>query len=70
MTASSVVVISTFIDASAGLSLSCLNHCRRSRSTSHCTHPPVQQSSDCGVFAIAFAVHAALGDEVMHIEFD
>ena len=35
--------------------------------------PPVQQqkgSSDCGVFAIAFAVHAALGDEVMHIEFD
>ena len=35
--------------------------------------PPVQQqkgSSDCGVYAIAFAVHAALGDDVEHLEFD
>ena len=30
---------------------------------------PVQQqkgSSDCGVYAISFAVHAALGDDVQH----
>ena len=35
--------------------------------------PPVQQqtgSSDCGVYAIAFAVHAALGDDVKHLELD
>ena len=35
--------------------------------------PPVQQqkgSNDCGVYAIAFAVHAALGDDVKHLEFD
>ena len=35
--------------------------------------PPVQQqtgSSDCGVYAIALAVHAALGDDVKHLEFD
>ena len=35
--------------------------------------PPVQQqkgSSDCGIYAIAFAVHAALGDDVEHLEFD
>ena len=34
--------------------------------------PPVQQQSgivDCGVFAIAFAVHAALGENVGEIEF-
>ena len=35
--------------------------------------PPVEQqkgSSDCEVYAIAFAVHAALGDDVIHLEFD
>ena len=35
--------------------------------------PPVQQqkgSSDCGVYAIAFAVHAALGDDIKDLEFD
>ena len=35
--------------------------------------PPVQQqkgSSDCGVYAIAFAVHAALGDDMKHLDFD
>ena len=35
--------------------------------------PPVQQqkgSNDCGVYAIAFAVHAALGDDVKHLEFN
>ena len=35
--------------------------------------PPVQQQSgtnDCGVYAIAFAVHAALGDNLKDIEFD
>ena len=35
--------------------------------------PPVQQqngSNDCGVFAIAFAVHAALGDDIRRLEFD
>ncbi len=35
--------------------------------------PPVQQqrgSSDCGVFAIAFAIHAALGDDVEYIDLD
>ena len=34
--------------------------------------PPVQQQSgivDCGVFVIAFAVHAALGENVGEIEF-
>ena len=34
--------------------------------------PPVQQQSgivDCGVFAIAFAIHAALGENVGEIEF-
>ena len=35
--------------------------------------PPVQQqngSNDCGLFAIAFALHAALGDNVEELEFD
>ena len=35
--------------------------------------PPVQQqngASDCGVFAIAFAVHKLLGDNLKEIEFD
>lgn len=35
--------------------------------------PPVQQqkgSNVCGVFAIAFAVHAALGDDIRRFEFD
>ena len=35
--------------------------------------PPVQQqkgSADCGLYAIAFAVHAACGDDVMNLEFD
>ena len=35
--------------------------------------PPVQQqkgSSDCGVYAIAFAVHAALGNDVKDLKFD
>ena len=35
--------------------------------------PPVQQQirkSDCGVYAIAFALHAALGDDLKYMEFD
>lgn len=35
--------------------------------------PPVQQQSgvnDCGVFAIAFALHKLLGDNLKDIEFD
>ena len=35
--------------------------------------PPVQQqkgTTDCGLYAIAFAVHAAFGDDVMNLEFD
>ena len=35
--------------------------------------PPVQQQSglsDCGIFAIAFAVHLLLGDRVEIVEFD
>lgn len=35
--------------------------------------PPVQQQkgdSDCGVYAIGFALHAALGDTIKDIEFD
>ena len=36
-------------------------------------HVPVQQQSgitDCGVFAVAFAYHAAIGDELERIIFD
>ena len=36
-------------------------------------HVPVQQQSgitDCGVFAVAFAYHAAIGDELKRIIFD
>ena len=35
--------------------------------------PPVQQqkgSSDCGLYAIAFAVHAACGDHLKDLKFD
>ena len=35
--------------------------------------PSVQQqtgSSGCGLYAIAFAVHAALGNDVKHLEFN
>ena len=35
--------------------------------------PPVQQQggvNDCGVFAIAFALHKLLGDNLENIEFD
>ena len=35
--------------------------------------PPVQQqkgTTDCGLYAIAFAVHAAFGDDVKNLEFD
>ena len=35
--------------------------------------PPTQQQnggSDCGIYAIAFALHAALGDDVKVLEFD
>ena len=35
--------------------------------------PPVQQQDgddDCGVFAIAFALHAILGDDLKNVEFD